>query len=210
EDQAVHPTTQRKGRALPANPGRGTALRPRVQQRRCPLHCDRCLEHPLQLPSTAQRRRRTAASISTPDPRHSRSTLIQLAPSHTTGGGPTTSSRPSGPLAIIPRNAATVPEGSTRTTPSSTIASLAPNSATTAVVGNADRLRSTSSHRARIISEVSPPTPATAAWIRTPRRAPSSTSRAVQPRPVSSPYPATNESPMRHTGISVGSLTPSP
>src|SRR5699024_12356913 len=64
--QAVHPAAQWKGRALPENPGRGTALCPKFQQRGGPLVRDLCLEHPLQLPPPAQRRRGLATSISSP------------------------------------------------------------------------------------------------------------------------------------------------
>lgn len=58
QDQAVHPAPQRQGRALPADLGRGSALRPRLQLRERPLSRDRRMEHPLQLPSPAQRRGR--------------------------------------------------------------------------------------------------------------------------------------------------------
>src|SRR5699024_12326809 len=60
------PAAQWKGRALPENPGRGTALCPKFQQRGGPLVRDLCLEHPLQLPPPARRRRGLATSISSP------------------------------------------------------------------------------------------------------------------------------------------------
>src|SRR5699024_4969121 len=78
EDQAVHPAAQWKGRALPENPGRGTALCPKFQQRGGPLVRDLCLEHPLQLPPPAQRRRGLATSISSPGGCHYRPALIHL------------------------------------------------------------------------------------------------------------------------------------
>ena len=56
EDQAVHPTPQWEGRALPAHPRRGAPLRPTVHQRGRACSRDRRLERPLQLPSTPQRR----------------------------------------------------------------------------------------------------------------------------------------------------------
>ena len=57
-DPALHPTPQRQSRALPADPGRGSPLRPPLQQRSRASGHDRPLEHPLQLPSTPHRRRR--------------------------------------------------------------------------------------------------------------------------------------------------------
>jgi hypothetical protein len=78
EDQALHATPQRQGRALPEDHDRGTPLRPRIRQRGRTLTSHRHLERPLQLPSTPQRRGRPTASIPTQDPRHQRPALIHL------------------------------------------------------------------------------------------------------------------------------------
>ena len=76
--QAVHATAQRQSRALPTDPDRGSPLRPRVHQRRAALPGHRRLEHPLQLPSTPQRRGRPTAGISAQDRRHQRHGLEHL------------------------------------------------------------------------------------------------------------------------------------
>ncbi len=70
-DPALHPTPQRQGRALPAHPRQRAALRPPLAQRRRTHRRPQPLEHPLQLPSTPQRRRdKPPASDSAP--RHQR------------------------------------------------------------------------------------------------------------------------------------------
>jgi hypothetical protein len=62
-DQAVHPATQRQGRALPADPGRGTPLRPPLDIRSPGGRGDQHLGSARQLPPTAHRRRKpTTAS----------------------------------------------------------------------------------------------------------------------------------------------------
>jgi len=78
QDQTVHAQAQRKGRALPADPRRGTALRTRVQLRGRTRSSNRRLEHPLQLPSAAQRRGRPTASITAHHRRHQRPALVHL------------------------------------------------------------------------------------------------------------------------------------
>src|SRR5699024_8585262 len=78
EDQALHPSPQREGGALSADPGRRTALRPTLHQRGSSLSCDRGLEHPLQLPPTTLRRGRSATGIPTVGRRHQRPALIHL------------------------------------------------------------------------------------------------------------------------------------
>ena len=91
EDQALHATPQRQGRALPEDHDRGTPLRPRIRQRGRTLTSHRHLERPLQLPSTPQRRGRPTASIPTQDPRHQRPALIHLElldPAPPAGAGP--------------------------------------------------------------------------------------------------------------------------
>ncbi len=75
---ALHPPPQREDRALPADPGRRTPLHARIPQRGRTLSRTRGLEHPLQLPSTPQRRGRPTASISTQDRRHQRPALLHL------------------------------------------------------------------------------------------------------------------------------------
>jgi hypothetical protein len=78
QDQTVHAQAQRKGRALPAHPRRGTALRTRVQLRGRTISSHRCVEHPLQLPSTAQHRGRPTASNPAQHRRHQRPALVHL------------------------------------------------------------------------------------------------------------------------------------
>lgn len=54
-NQVLHAPPQRQGRAIPADPGQRTALRPPLDQRGTPTPSDRDLEPALQLPSTPQR-----------------------------------------------------------------------------------------------------------------------------------------------------------
>ncbi len=77
-DQALHAPAQRQGRALPADLGQRTALRPPLAQRSPPPRRDRHLEPALQLPSAPQRRWRQAPSLTPPDRRHQRTEQLRL------------------------------------------------------------------------------------------------------------------------------------
>ena len=76
EDQTLHATPQRQGRALPEDHDRGTPRRPRIRQRGRTLTSPCHLGRSLHLPSTPHRRGRPTAGIPTQDPRHQRPALI--------------------------------------------------------------------------------------------------------------------------------------
>ena len=122
-----------------------------------------------------------------------------------TGDGPTTNAGRSSAAARTSTASrfVAVSSGGTRSRPSSIVVSLAPNEKTTRIAAStASRGRASRSQRERMSREVSRRTPRLYGVSAMPAAWAAATLRPTQPRPVSSPTPATSESPKNKTRTS--------
>lgn len=176
---------RRDGRRHLARTRRATRRARRSRPRRRRMGCHVQLETSFMRRARSMTRRRWRASL--------------------TGDGPTTNAgrpRAAARTSTASRFVA-VSSGATRSRPPSIVVSLAPNEKTTRIVpSTASRGRASRSQRERMSREVSRRTPRLYGVSAMPAAWAAATLRPTQPRPVSSPTPATSESPKNKTRTS--------